>query len=953
MARAKQGRVGSPPKPPTAGPPAGAPASPGASGKKPNVLEVAFERGKLGPQDNAFSRVLQRAKDAVRETFIPQHELVGNDELVKGKTRTRFFAAAKNTIRKLHSQVRNVREENQKVLKSLWKNLTPEEYKDASYYVFLRDAHENILRGTEHRPGFTATEIADEINRMAQKVQNNPDLQIALDSRQKLMHGVRDMLQQEGFYMGDVPREWFMHHDLVDFIDTDVKRKPPASGGLRAREVGSVKKREGSARDIKTDLIDVDERYLTETMTMLEKVKELRKVSEMYDIRNNPKEGFKIGQQGQPPKGYVTRDITSGFSRLHTGSIAERYLAETIDFGGLDKLAKHYGFTPKEFQQALTQIGITDPESLARKLGTGELIPTKESNKYIIPEELARTMDNAVDQLNKKELRGVSEHLVRFWKTLVLNLAPVRYNFRNLTGDVQRMYVQFGNEAFDPALWRKAVQSTVDRYKNDRVDPLGQIMLKEAVSSSGRTLSETSLATIDPHLRNLEHGLQTGDLKQMTSKVWEFMRKIPELSAMREDIVRGVITEMNIRRMERGESPLTGVADKEMVKGLLDVGDKEGAIGYISRKSLVDYGDLTPRENKWRNGWMPFYAWASRNFQFWANLPKQMKDAGGRDQLARQSGMATLKGAAVTATILSSIRLWNELVMGEYEENLPENIRKTSHFIIPDIEHYNRTKEFKPLFDKNGKVTVWQTADALDDFMTMLGIDKLAPEAFAVNRGTLTKDEMAKRQREHMGWSPGGAFIPGKAPARALLNQTGPMGQALTQTVAGKRMFPDPFNASTIQPEQSMSALRDVLGLSALPGVEGAFDFLNPGADVFQPTVKTHDIPGQLGIKHVQEPNIFMRGQMQTGGLPKVTVYEADLIKRLEQTESELNELGGRMMREKSERSNRQLEPEVRDENFMKRQLRLQELVGTMKDLGERLKTLRRTRRYNDSNPRP
>lgn len=856
----------------------------------------------------------------------------------------------------MHSLARDARRRAQDDVGALMKNLNPDEYDLARRFVFMRDALENVTRGKEHRPGFDAKSVADEVNRLTAEVEKNPDVLQAVDSYKRLMNGVADLLINEGLMSEKNVREWYYPHMLIDFVDQQPKKaglfgvrtpRLTSQGGLRWRQPGALKERKGSARDINTNLIDTMEKYLTDVYTQVDKRRSLQEIGKNFDIRNNPKEGFTLGEQNQIPEGYVEWDPNLGYSRLRAGSVAERYLGEMIDFGGLDELAKHYGLNKHDFKVALSEIGINDPETLAKKLGasTGAENP---GGKYIIPKELARTMDNAIDQMNKAELRGIREQGVRVWKTIVLNAAPVRYNFRNFVGDVQRMYVQFGNEAFDPKVWKYVAQSVHDFYRHGRINDLIQEMLDGGITSSTRIQSEYALSNVNPHLKHLEHGLDTSDLKKAASTIWRFLKYIPEASAAREDVMRGVLVEMNRRRLVTNKPLLTGVADRELVRGLIDVGEARRATRYIARESLLDYGNFTQRENKWRNGWLPFYAWAKGNFQFWSTIGKRLTTEGMKgdtgDQLARGSAAAAVKGAAVTATVLGSIRAWNELVMGDYEESLPENIRKTSHFIVPDFAHWDKTGEWKPQMGADGKILVWQTADALDDFLTFLGIDKVVPEAMSMVRGTLPKEEFLKRQVEYGGWGPG---IPGKGPARSILNQIGPVEQLLVQGVLGKRLFPDPFHPADIPLEQRASSVRDIFGLSALPGIEGVVGAAHPGGDVFQPTTKVYDIAKQLGFKTVQEPSILLEGNFANPKRPEnLTPYEADLIKRIQQKQYEMRDLEGRMKREISEQSNRQIDAETREVNFQQRMLVYDQLVDELKDLADRLKTLQRTRNY-------
>lgn len=958
MARSKAGRlVPPPPKKP------GAPTTPGGSEpfESPNeLIESAYQRGKVGlDQTSLIDRIKQRALRELRDTFVTQPELKGSDAVTTdGKTRTRFFAPVIDAIRTLHSSPRNARAEAQKLTSAIFKNLEPDEYDLTKRYLFLRDAHENVTRGMERRPGFDAVSVTNEINRLQEQVDANPDVQQAVSSYKNLMNSVRDLAKGEGL-MHNVDREWYFPHTILDFTDLlgsnrkimGVTVPRLSAGGIRWKTPRNFLARTGSARDISTNLADQMENYLSDVFTQIEKRKVLNRLGEQYDVRNNPTYKDKLGNAvlhveaaEQIPPGFIEWDPNKGFARLRASSMAERYLGEMMDYGGLDELAKHLQINPVEFRQALEHVGIDNPEALTRKMGAS-LLPDV-GRKYVIPEEMARTLDKAVDQINKTETLGLSEHLVRGWKSVVLNMAPIRYNFRNLLGDTQRIYAQFGNEALDHKSWARVTRSVHDYYSKGLIDPLYQQMLDYGVSSSGRIQSEYMLSRSDQHLKLLEHGAEEGGFEKFADKAWKALSFLPEKSSAREDVVRGVLMDMNTKRLAEGKPLLTGTADRELVQGLLDRGENQRAIAYIARKSLLDYGDFTPRENQWRNGWFPFYAWASGNFQFWNTLARNVGrgavEGSSAAPMARASSMAAMKGAAATAVILGTVRLWNEKVMGDWEEKIPENIRSTTHFILPDYDHWSKTGEIQPAFNDEGKVRYWSTRDALDDFMTFLGLDTAVPEAFSVARGTLSKDEYVRRQREYAGW--------GKGAARTVLSNLGPREQMLSQMVLGKRMFPDPLNPTDIAPDQRAGALRDVLGLSALPGVEGTFGAASPGTDIFQPSTKVYDVPKQLGFGSAREPTIFMHGQLKNPSHEGLTVYEADLVKRIQQKQFELRELEGRMTREYSMQSNRQLDQSTRDSNLAARQAEIQEIVGNLKELANRLTTLQRTRRHAAAN---
>lgn len=943
MGQAREGRVAPPPEPPTI-----AKTGPGGDPNIPDdFIEKAYGRGKITDDGSVIDRLKRQFVKATRETFVTQPELKGSD-VVGTQSRTGFYGSAIDRLRTMHSAQRNARAEAQKTVSALFHNLTPEEYGLTNRYLFARDAMENVVRGMERRPGFDEQSVLDKVEALHPQVQANPDALRAVDSYKGLMNTVRDLLTEEGFLspQADV-RDWYYPHTVLDFARNvpgtnkilGVNIPKLSSGGLRWRAPRNTLGRAGSSRDISTHLADQLENYLTDVFTQIGKKRTLNEIGARYDVRNNPqltdaygKPVAYVADGGQVPPGFTRWDANKGYSRLRASSVAERYLGEMIDYGSLDNLAKVYKVDPIHFRQALEQVGIDNPEALVEKLGASLLPPT--DRVYVIPEELARTMDHAVDTMNRAETRGLSEHLVRGFKTAVLNLSPFRYNFRNMVGDLQRMYVQYGNEILDPSLWKSTIGSVHNYYRHGILDGLTQQMLDGGVSSSGRIQSEYTLSNIDPHLKLLEHGIDSNNLSRAANTLWRVLQVIPETSSAREDIVRGVLVEMNNRRLARGEGLLHGVADRELVDGLMQNGEQQRAVNYIARKSLLDYGDFTPRENRWRNGWFPFYSWASGNFQFWSMLAKQTAQTGlkgpGPSQLARGSSMAMLKGVAGTAAIMGSIRAWNDMILGDDEERLPQSVQSKNHFIVPDFEHWQNTGELKALKDDEGKTVVWSTADALDDFMTYLGLDTAVPEAMSVARGTLTKEEYLERQKEHFGWGLAG-------PARTVLGQLGPAPQLLTQGIAGKRLFPDPLHPSDIPPEQRASAFRDALGLSALPGIEGGIGAVSPGGDVFQPSIKSFDIPSQLGIKSYRTPSAYMDAGM--------TQYESDLVRQMQSKMVELRDIKGRMRSEIVMKTNRQLDPETRQANFDTRLSIIEDqLTREIQQLSDRYNTLRRSR---------
>jgi hypothetical protein len=364
-----------------------------------------------------------------------------------------------------------------------------------------------------------------------------------------------------------------------------------------------------------------------------------------------------------------------------------------------------------------------------------------------------------------------------------------------------------------------------------------------------------------------------------------------------------------------------GAANRELVKGLLDAKLYESTSGYISREMLGDYGNLTPREQVWRSGLIPFYSWMKINAPGWYRMVENAVKEGQGGALGRASAMATAKGLALVVGAASAIRVYNETVHGDIEEKLPLNVRRGTHIILKDGD---------------GKAHVMTVSDAMDDLFTMAGLDNAVPEAFSIMRGTLTPSEYwARRQKEGLF----GGVLPGKGLAKQTILSLGPPAQVVGQLLAKKRFFPDPFNPVDIPEEQMPTAWRDVLGVSALwpdRALSGALDDY-----VAQPTpfpLSPSGVTRALGIRQYNTPSILMDGG--------ATQYESDLIKQLQRVDAEIRAMKGRAGREKAGLSNRQLDDATRDANFDARlNIITESKVEELRRLSQRLADLQRSRR--------
>jgi hypothetical protein len=301
--------------------------------------------------------------------------------------------------------------------------------------------------------------------------------------------------------------------------------------------------------------------------------------------------------------------------------------------------------------------------------------------------------------------------------------------------------------------------------------------------------------------------------------------------------------------------------------------------------------------------------------------------------------MAAAKGLAATTLGLATMRAWNETVFGEYEDEIGEDTRRQSLIIVPDVKHFLATGEFIPLRKPDGDIATWAMRDALDDFWTVTGFDRVVPEAMAILRGTLTTEEAARRHLDRQG-----AFN-WKAPVRYAINQLGPVVQGPMAAV-GMRTFPDPFDPYQVAPDQRVDAVLEMTGLKGIPGMTPVTEFatndvMNWG-QVYQPRNNVLDVFESVGFKSHASPSMMTESGMNR--------YKADLVKRLERVEAEIQATEGRMDREFSGVSNRSLDDEVRRSRFDTRMkhivdVKLQEVARLRQRMLELDRTLNKQQR--------
>ncbi len=356
---------------------------------------------------------------------------------------------------------------------------------------------------------------------------------------------------------------------------------------------------------------------------------------------------------------------------------------------------------------------------------------------YIIPKEAKATLDD----LSHKEhsfFVEMNRSFLRYWKQLML-VSPrrvIRYNLRNLTGDVDATFV--GN----PSAFAKYKQSAVELIPVIFKDkPLtGEAKEWAERGGYGSTLQMQELGDINDlkaFAVTLDREAKGGWLK-MPAATWNAYWKAARLSTdYREAIGRYAAYLSFLEQMQKnpnGRPDSFGASKPETVMALQDVRDRAFK---LSNELLGAYDRVSVAGQTLRSFWYPFWSWQEVNATRYYQMAKNAFDGQDAGTLARGAVIGTKKGAAFLIKMTAAwamLQAWNYLMFGDDEDELRET---------------NPTVANRPhiLFgrDDNGKIQYLAGVGALGDLLAWFGLDEFPGLVGDVMHDRLTLGEAFTR----------------------------------------------------------------------------------------------------------------------------------------------------------------------------------------------------------------
>ena len=367
--------------------------------------------------------------------------------------------------------------------------------------------------------------------------------------------------------------------------------------------------------------------------------------------------------------------------------------------------------------------------------------------QLVLDTELATTLRSFKDDHLTSDVNTVLRHAHRAWKTM-MTIFPtkiIKYNIRNVSGDIDHVNSAMGRKALKPADIAAAWKELWNVSFNGQ-EPTAdyEIAVNKAVLDAGYSLEIwlSQKQGIDDALAAMAPGAKKSTIAAMES-VWQMIQKpisdqgtqqttlgskaksawhnYQQVNNIRENVMRLVVFRKMREHIATKQAEYAkandnatmdvtpdnidfvfsdigfGATHKELMRGQ---DDWDSVAAFYSRDTLGDYGNLSVAGRLLRATAIPFWSWSEINAKFYrrtfVNVKEQWRDS--------EKGIADPKVAAAMARAGASTgklaagllvgrafqifvlqQAWNHLMFGEEEEELTDSDQRRGHIIIGKI----------------------------------------------------------------------------------------------------------------------------------------------------------------------------------------------------------------------------------------------------------------------------
>ena len=683
--------------------------------------------------------------------------------------------------------------------------LNQEAYNLFVYKVVLSDLYETALaaRTTEDPDlqkeilvafGKSEKDLAFELRRLNKHITtSHPEVHAAFLRRDAVWKTIKSQyiraMSSIGLNVSDrLKRKDYFKHRVLEYIDakglmgTGKKLSVP-------RGRAYLKHRGVNQHVISTDYVGSESEVMAQMMYDIEIAKVLAVIDSQHniigDLRAMAKSANKnTAKQIAAQRGVPLRDI-------HKSD-----LEEVDAYMTWEDFLPHYEKTHTLWNPEAGQVfhmASSIPESLARKLmeeGMTSLgitrdqlrkIPTlSQKREWVIPIELANTLDRLYPQRSENVIFQAHRKLVRAWKVWQL-VSPGRwfkYNARNLTGDADVMF------AGNPHAFRKVPQAVHDIW----MAVYKHAPPKEFRDWTKRGGNESTLQAQEMGEFNiLLERAKVGDPKRflsIPSKIWGAYWKAARLSTdFRESILRYAAYLDYLESIEKSATGKPRNFGASLPSEILALKDPRDRAFWLSNDLLGAYDRVSVMGQALREQMWPFWSWkevnmrryiqmarnASSNRSLCALLSRQVlgKAVVRSPYLAYRVGSFLIKAVAFSAML----QVWNRYGVPDNDDDLPEDVRDKPHITL--------------WRDGTGKVQYFSRLGALSDLLEWFGLDTAPRHVKEWMEGRRSLREVAKEIYT--------------SPLNVVVGGMEPISKMAYELITRRSLFPDVLRQRTIR----------------------------------------------------------------------------------------------------------------------------------------------------------
>ena len=644
--------------------------------------------------------------------------------------------------------------------------------------VVLDDLMTEASKGRPLPFGYTPETVKADHLRISKLVESNPDVNAAIERRTQVnktlvmelvdndLLPVESVLTPEGLehykktekYGPDDINTGYFRHQVLEHANARKWAGISTAGEVRNKRRGWQKQREGSTLDINTNFLEAEFEVYSQSMKELATKKALDEVLNLNDVTAELKDQAKRNNiedwNSLIPEGYTAWQPKRG-SVFYRGqslpeSIITRFADENPAFKDMmDKF------------RAVTIMG-----------GKKETV--------IIPEGLAKTLDNLRTNREDATLDTINKKLVGGWKiwTLLSPRRALKYNLNNMSGDLDIAF------AADPGIlkqFKTAWKNALERRAGRAMSQDERDMLDRAVIDAGISINEIPDISKLPGFQNLKEPLrnvklletlQSGNLSKLmpTNLVAKYFDTVSGLTQLREGLLREAAYLRAKELLEKGKT-IYWASKPDEIDALPDIKDKAAK---LSRELIGDYGNISAHGEKIRTSLIPFWSWMEINtpryYRLFKNAATQ-KESG--SFAARMAGVGARKTAgaalniaekvALTHLLFAAVNAFNHLMHPDEEKKLSAASRGQLHLILGTTS--------------DDKILSVRFSGAFSDALSWFGMGDYTESIKSLTGGQMDAQDMLKKM-----------FL---ATPNKLANSASPFIKLAGELITGKSIYPD------------------------------------------------------------------------------------------------------------------------------------------------------------------